>query len=186
VVKVGAEAQAETAAVRLLWAVGYVTEINYLIPRLEIEGKGVFEKVRLEARRENVKRLDEWKWGENPFKGTRELQGLIIMMALLNNWDIKDTNNKLLLVRGGDARGDELHYVVSDLGTTFGRVKANAPVIWRIRRNRNDPQDYNRDPFLEDVKGESASLFSTRGNGRTSSIGARSGMPCGSPACSRN
>jgi hypothetical protein len=159
VAKIGAEAQAETAAVRLLWAIGYMTEINYLVPRLEIEGKGVFENVRLEARPENVKRLDEWKWSDNPFKGTRELQGLIIMMAFLNNWDIKDTNNKILLVRNGGAGRGELHYIVSDLGATFGRVKANAPVVWRIRRNRNDPEDYSRDPFLEDVKGQSVSLF---------------------------
>jgi hypothetical protein len=159
VAKVGAEAQSETAAVRLLWAIGYMTEINYLIPRLEIEGKGVFENVRLEARPENIKRLDEWKWSDNPFKGTRELQGLIIMMALLNNWDIKDTNNKVLLVRTGNSERDELHYIVSDLGATFGRVKANAPVVWRIRRNRNDPEDYSQDAFLEDVKGESVSLF---------------------------
>jgi hypothetical protein len=159
VAKVGAEAQSETAAVRLLWAIGYMAEINYLVPRLEIEGKGVFENVRLEARPENIKRLDEWKWSDNPFKGTRELQGLIIMMALLNNWDIKDTNNKVLLVRDGNTGPGELHYIVSDLGATFGRVKANAPVVWRIRRNRNDPEDYSRDPFLEDVKGESVSLF---------------------------
>ena len=67
VAKIGKEAQAETAAVRLVWAVGYMTEINYLVPRLTIEGKGTFENVRLEARPENVQRLDEWKWAENPF-----------------------------------------------------------------------------------------------------------------------
>lgn len=159
VAKVGPEAQSETAAVRLVWAIGYVTEINYLIPRLEIEGKGVFENVRLEARPDNIKRLDEWKWSDNPFKGTRELQGLIIMMALLNNWDIKDTNNKILLVRNQNAGQSELQYVVSDLGATFGRVKTNAPVIWRFRRNRNDPEDYSRDPFLEDVKRDNVYLF---------------------------
>lgn len=159
VAKVGPEAQSETAAVRLLWAIGYVTEINYLIPRLEIEGKGVFENVRLEARPDNVKRLDEWKWSDNPFKGTRELQGLIIMMALLNNWDIKDTNNKILRVRNQNTGRSELHYVVSDLGATFGRVKTNAPLVWRFRRNRNDPEDYSRDPFVEDVKGDNVSLF---------------------------
>jgi hypothetical protein len=159
VAKVGPEAQSETAAVRLLWAIGYVTEINYLVPRLEIEGKGVFENVRLEARPENIKRLDEWKWSDNPFKGTRELQGLVIMMALLNNWDIKDTNNKILLVRDRDSGRNELHYIVSDLGATFGKVKTNAPLVWRFRRNRNDPEDYSRDPFLEDVKGDNVSLF---------------------------
>ena len=155
VAKVGKEAQSETAAVRLVWAVGYVTEINYLVPRLTIEGKGTFENVRLEARPEEVKRLDEWKWSENPFAGSKELQGLVVLMALLNNWDIKDSNNKVLHRRD---RG-ELQYVVSDLGATFGRVKSGAPGIWRIRRNRNDPADYFEDPFLEDAKRGQALFF---------------------------
>ena len=48
VAKVGREAQSETAAVRLVWAVGYESEINYLVPRLTIPGQGTFENVRLE------------------------------------------------------------------------------------------------------------------------------------------
>jgi hypothetical protein len=159
VAKVGKEAQSETAAVRLVWAVGYMTEINYLIPRLNIEGKGEFENVRLEARPEHIKRLDEWKWSDNPFVETKELQGLIIMMALLNNWDIKDTNNKILHVRNEGGGQDELQYIVSDLGATFGKVKTDIPVVWRIRRNRNDPEDYSQDPFLEDVKNGNVFLF---------------------------
>ncbi len=172
VAKVGAEAQSETAAVRLVWAVGYMTEVNYLVPCLKIEGapapgKDVetcdggrgFANVRLEARPEGVRRLDEWKWSENPFAGTKELQGLIVMMALVNNWDIKDTNNKVLYVPGRDGRDGELRYIVSDLGATFGRVKWNAPVLWRIRRNRNDPEDYAKDAFLEDVKRGQVYLF---------------------------
>ena len=159
VAKVGKEAQSETAAVRLLWAVGYVTEVNYLVPRLNVVGKGTFENVRLEARPQNVKRLDEWRWADNPFSGRRELRGLIIMMALLNNWDIKDTNNKVLLVRDAATGRSELHYVVSDLGATFGRVKVNIPGVWRVQRSRNDPEDYAKDAFLEDVKGERVFFF---------------------------
>lgn len=170
VAKLGKEAQAEAAAVRLVWAVGYMTEVNYLAPCVSIEGApdpgkefercqgGGFSNVRFEARPENVKRLDEWKWSENPFVNTRELKGLVVMMSLLNNWDIKDTNNKVLHVRGGGGR-DELHYIVSDLGATFGRVKLDVPGLWRIRRNRNDPEDYAKDAFLEDVKGGQVYLF---------------------------
>lgn len=171
VAKIGKEAQAETAAVRLVWAVGYMTEINYLVPCLRIEGApkagkdsetcadGGYFNVRLEARPEGVMRLDEWKWTDNPFASTRELRGLIVMMALLNNWDIKDTNNKVLYFPSKDGSAGELRYIISDLGATFGRVKWNAPVLWRIRRNRNDPEDYAKDPFLEDVKGGQVYLF---------------------------
>ena len=148
VAKIGKEAQAETAAVRLLWAVGYMTEINYLEPTTQIVGKGVFRNVRFEARPENVKRLDEWKWSENPFVDTRELRGLKVMMALINNWDIKDSNNKILLVRGQG--GNELRYVISDLGATFGK-SGSTPIIWRLTRSRNKPVDYAKAEFVDTV-----------------------------------
>ena len=82
VVKIGKEAQSETSAVRLLYGLGYLTEINYLVPRVTIPGKGTFTNVRFEARPESLKRVGEWKWKSNPFSGTPELQGLKIMMAL--------------------------------------------------------------------------------------------------------
>jgi hypothetical protein len=144
VAKVGKEAQSETAAVRLLWAVGYYTEINYLAPRATIPGKGTFENVRFEARPEYVKRLDEWKWRENPFLWTKQLQGLIVMMALLNNWDIKDTNNKILQVRSERDGRTELRYM---------------PGFWRIARSRNEPADYRSSGFVEDVKNGQVFFF---------------------------
>jgi hypothetical protein len=150
VAKVGKEAQSETAAVRLLWAVGYVTEINYLVPRVNIRGKGIFEDVRFEARPRHIKRLDEWKWEKNPFTGTRELQGLKVLMVLLNNWDIKDSNNQILQVRAGQG-GNQLHYIISDLGATFGKT-GSLPFLWRITRSRNNPEDYEKARFIDGVK----------------------------------
>ncbi len=75
VAKVGREAQPETSANRLLWAIGYETEIDYLIPHLVIDGKGAFDNVRLEARPKGVKRIGNWKWEDNPSEGTPEFQG---------------------------------------------------------------------------------------------------------------
>ena len=152
VAKIGKEAQSETAAVRLLWAAGYFTEINYLVPRLTIPGKGTFTNVRLEARPDNVERLDEWKWDGNPFLWSKEMQGLVIMMALLNNWDLKDSNNKILLARNEATGAYEHRYIISDLGATFGRLKWGVPVLWRLKLNRNDPEEYQQAAFLEDVK----------------------------------
>jgi hypothetical protein len=148
VAKIGKEAQSETAAVRLLWAVGYETEINYLVPRLTIPGKGTFEDVRLEARPEWEKRFDEWKWEENPFIGTRPFQGLKVMMLFLENWDIKDSNNEIIQVKGTNS----LRYVVSDLGATFGKT-GGLPVLWTITRSRNNPEDYEKAKFVEGVEG---------------------------------
>jgi len=150
VAKIGKEAQSETAAVRLLWGVGYLTEVNYLVPRVTIPGKGTFTNVRFEARPDNWKRAGEWKWKQNPFIRTPEYQGLKIMMALINNWDLKDSNNVLIEARGN--RGTELRYVISDLGATFGHA-STTPVFWRITRSRNNPKNYAKSDFLEKVKG---------------------------------
>jgi hypothetical protein len=148
VAKVGKEAQSETAAVRLVWAVGYETETNYLVRRLTIPGKGTFENVRLEARPKSEHRLTEWKWDENPFVGTTQLQGLKVMMLLLSNWDIKDSNNQIIQVRGTR----KLRYIISDLGATFGKT-GTLPVIWRFTRSRNKPEDYEEATFIEGLKG---------------------------------
>ena len=150
VAKIGKEAQSETAAVRLLWAVGYETEINYLVPRLTIAGKGTFQNVRLEARPKHVDRLDQWQWKQNPFVGSNEFQGLKLMMALVNNWDLKDTNNKILFTRDRD--GNELQYIISDLGATFGHA-GSIPLFWRIMRSRNNPGKYAKTTFIKKVKG---------------------------------
>ena len=166
VAKLGKEAQSETAAVRLLWAVGYPTEINYLVPCAHINGAprprkkvdrcegGGFANVRFEARPDNIERTGAWKWKRNPFVGRRELQGLIVMMGLINNWDIKDSNNIILYISNGSRnRGvAESQYAISDLGATFGKT-GNVPFFWRFTRSRNNPKDYARARFVDKVKG---------------------------------
>ncbi|MFL6228642.1 MAG: hypothetical protein ACJ741_07660 [Pyrinomonadaceae bacterium] len=172
VAKFGKEAQSETAAVRLLWAVGYVTEVNYLAPCVQIRNapkpskevercaNNGFANVRFEARPKSVKRLDPWKWDKNPFTGTRELQGLKTLMVLINNWDIKDSNNVVFQTsRGG---GSELEYVISDLGATFGKT-GGLPVFWRITRSRNDPAGFSHDRFIEGVRDDGRVNFEFEG-----------------------
>jgi hypothetical protein len=147
VVKVGKEAQSEAAATRLIWAAGYETEITYLVPRVTIPGKGTFTNVRFEARPTGVKRLDEWGWERNPFTGTRELDGLKVLMVLINNWDLKDSNNVILHAPGSG----ELRYAISDLGATFG--KSGGPgFFWRITRSRSEPEDYADTKFIDKVE----------------------------------
>ena len=174
VAKVGKEAQPETAAVRLVWAAGYMTEINYLVPRVTIEGKGTFENVRFEARPEGVRRLDVWRWDANPFTGRRELQGLKVLMALLENWDLKDANNRVLYARGEDGSG-ELRYVVSDLGATFGKTGGqNSPVSFlrNVKGSRNEPADYVADKFIEGVEAGKVRLhYSGKSTGLMRDIG---------------
>ncbi len=163
VAKLGREARPETAAVRIMWGLGYKTEVNYLVPTLTIPSKGTFKNVRLEARPDNIERLGEWKWKDNPFIGTPELQGLRMMMVFMTNWDVLDLQNKILAV------GDERHYIVSDLGSTFGRLgNNNLPVIYRFGRKVGNPKHYLKTKFIKEVedgevklayKGKNRSLF---------------------------
>ena len=108
VAKIGKEAQPDTAANRLLWALGYETEIAYLIPHLKIEGKGEYDNVRLEARPADVKRAGNWLWENNPFMDKPEFRGLKILMVMINNWDMKDDNNEILAERGNTTGEGEL------------------------------------------------------------------------------
>ena len=147
VAKLGREARPETAAARLLYGLGYKTEINYLVPTITIPGKGTFKNVRLEARPDNVERLEEWKWRSNPFVGTRELQGLKIMMVFMTNWDVIDLQNKVLDF------GGEKHYIISDLGSTFGKLgNNNLPIIYRFGRKVGNPRVYSKTSFIMEVK----------------------------------
>jgi hypothetical protein len=147
VAKLGKEAQPDTAANRLIWAVGYETEIAYLVPKLTIQGKGTFENVRLEARPKNVDRGDNWKWDENPFANTPEFQGLKVMMLLINNWDIKDSNNVILSARNPNTGKNEFRYIISDLGGSLGKTGGF------FSRSRNKPIDFIKSNFIESVRG---------------------------------
>jgi hypothetical protein len=147
VAKLGKEAQSDTAANRLVWAVGYETEVAYLVPKLTIEGKGTFENVRLEARPKNIDRGENWMWEKNPFTNTPEFQGLKVMMLLINNWDIKDSNNVILSAHNENTGNNELRYIISDLGGSLGKTGGF------FARTRNKPSDFVKSDFIESVRG---------------------------------
>jgi hypothetical protein len=129
--KLGLEAKPETAASRLLWAVGYGVNENYFIPQLQVTnlpsplrrgqnlvGKGgLVPNVRLQRHPEGKKRIGDWNWRHNPFYDTREFNGLRVMMGLIANWDLKDDNNGIF---EDEKRGGPKLYEVSDVGTAFG------------------------------------------------------------------
>ncbi|OLE52176.1 MAG: hypothetical protein AUG51_19680 [Acidobacteria bacterium 13_1_20CM_3_53_8] len=149
VVKLGNEAQSETVASHLVWAAGYFTDIDYFVPEVKIEGKGTVKNVRFEARPKQIKRFDqEWDWDNNPFAGTNELQGLKVFMVLLNNWDLKTANNRVLLVHNEATNSDELRYIISDLGATFGKT-GNF-----ITHNRNQPGAYAATKLIKRIEGD--------------------------------
>ncbi len=127
-VKLGAEARPEIVASRLLWAVGYFAEDDYVLPRATVPGLhlrhtahsvvngDVVIDARFARKPHGEKRIASWKWKENPFFGTREFNGLRVMMAVLNSWDLKDENNAVY----SDKKNGKQLFLVSDTGASFG------------------------------------------------------------------
>ncbi|MBV9671076.1 MAG: hypothetical protein JOZ43_08985 [Acidobacteriales bacterium] len=151
-VKLGVEAKSETAATRLLWAVGYLTDEDYFVPNLQVDGLPPLKRgrkfeqgdhvhaARLELRDKDEKKEGPWHWRKNPFTGTREFNGLRVMMCVLNNWDLKDENNSIYR----DKETGEERYVVSDVGATFGRAGRS----WTSDMSKDDPKAYSEAKFI--------------------------------------
>jgi hypothetical protein len=125
-VKLGSEARPEVVAARLLWAMGYFTDEDYLLPQATVTGlnlkrgkelapNGTLTDARFERKPGQQKKTGYWRWKDNPFKGTREFNGLRVLMAVINNWDLKDVNNAIYQ----DGKEDRQIYLVADLGATF-------------------------------------------------------------------
>jgi hypothetical protein len=141
-IKWGEEVNSEVFAARLVWAVGYFVEPSYFVPRGRIIGvakldrakkyvqpDGSFYDARFEKKDKTILKLSDeesWSYEENPFVGTKELNGLKVMVMLLSNWDSKDrkhagkgSNTKIFVVKSRAAT--EHRYVVSDWGGSMGK-----------------------------------------------------------------
>src|SRR6185295_8345199 len=159
IAKLGDEAKSETAATRLVWAAGYFTDEAYYLPEMRVEQMqklargaefvskdGIVQGVRLEPIRDEVKRIGNWSWSDNPFVATKELNGLRVMMALINNWDLKSANNSIYSVYG------HTFYVVSDLGASFGKTGGIGS------RTKSRLEDYAASKFIDDEDLEAVDL----------------------------
>ncbi len=159
-VKLGDEARPETVASRLVWAVGYNADWDYFMPVIQVKEmpyklhrgqnlvgpNGVVKDVRLKREPDAEKKTGTWRWRQNPFSGTRELNGLRVLMAVINNWDLKDGNNAVRREKlSGD--GEEKLYEISDLGSSFGRNG-----LTRDRRvSKGDLKFYIRSEFIKKI-----------------------------------
>jgi len=157
VVKVGPEARTETAATRILWAAGYHVDQDYFVKRARVTGgwRGDLTDARFERFEEALKGSRHWSWRTNPFAGSRELEGLKVLMALLNNWDLKDVNNSVFR-QGRSAEPGLSVYYVSDLGATLGST--GSFLHWLLpftdvsAGSKGVPKDYARQRFIDGIK----------------------------------
>ena len=155
-VKLGPEAQAETVSTRLVWAVGYFAEEAYYFEEVRINGLPRLSRgqdyvsgdlvhgARFEPERSSMKAGSTWDWRNNPFKDTRELNGLKVLMILLNNFDAHSGNNGIFYVTG--PRVTEARYYVTDLGATLGRAGGLGGT-----RTKNDLSDFLSTKFVRGV-----------------------------------
>jgi hypothetical protein len=155
-IKLGPEARPETVASRFVWAVGYHADEDYFLPEVRVLGLpahvhrgqnligagGVMHNVRLK-REEGEKKVDTWRWRDNPFAGTRELDGLRVMMAVINNWDLKDENNAIREEKRKDD-GEKRVYEVSDLGASFGTTGRGLSHT----KSKGNLRSYTRSKFI--------------------------------------
>jgi hypothetical protein len=137
----------ETFAVRFASAFGYFAEVTHLVTSGRIDAAGAlararhcvdadggFRDGRFELDDPDVRKLFEehsWAWNDNPFVGTRELNGLKIVVMLLSNWDTKDrrdvargSNTAIFEHRRASWRR-EAQYLLTDWGGSMGRWGSN-------------------------------------------------------------
>jgi len=153
-VTLGEAAKSETAATRLLWAAGYLVDEDYYRSRIDIAGlprlargqefvsaDGAVSGARLERVPDGGRvTSSSWSWYDNPFTATREFNGLRVMMALVNNSDLREVNHAVFDPASGVAM-----YRISDLGATFGRT-VNA-----MGRTKGVVNDYADTQFVKQV-----------------------------------
>ncbi len=149
-VKQGPEAKVEVVMSRVLSAVGYHQPPVYYLPRWTISGgpsAGVQPEGRFRPKHTVLKDEGEWSWQENPFIGTRPYNGLRVLMMILNESDLKNSNNTLYEVKSSEDTKTAAHrwYVVRDIGTALGETG-------RLNPKRNDPALFERTRFINGVK----------------------------------
>ena len=148
-VKFGYEVHPESFCWRLVRACGYFAEPNFFVaagkfdayrpikratPSLTADGH--FTDGRFQFRDPNLKFLGDrnWYWDRPPFGGTRQLDGLKILIMLLGNWDNKDArvggsgsgpNTAIFELRKPAA--PEFIYAFTDWGAGLGSILGGFP-----------------------------------------------------------
>lgn len=155
-VKLGDEAQSEVTASRVLWAVGFHQPPTYYVDAWSLTGGDTAMpspgRFRIDPPAHEV--ADEWSWYDDPFIGSRPFAALIAINVLLNNWDLKTSNNKVYLVANEDVR--ERRFVVRDLGASLGKARQPRILSWfpfmrQKQGSKNDLEDFEAHGFVRSI-----------------------------------
>ena len=144
------EASTEVVTSRLLWGIGYHQPPIYYLAEWQAQ-KATSPNPQLPARfRERAPDFHgletggTWSYYENPFVGTRQLNGLLTVHAMLGNSDLKDEQNALYTFKE-PVEGARQWFVARDLGQTFGKSGAFDPP-------RGDPDVFDKTSFITGVE----------------------------------
>jgi hypothetical protein len=146
------EASTEVVASRLLWGVGYHQPPIYYLDHWNAAG-APDKNPQLPARFRESKpdfhgldaTKDNWSYYQDPFVGTRELNGLLVLQIMLGDSDLKDLQNVIYTLKK-PAEGAKRWYVARDLGQSFGRTGV-------IDAPRGDIHAFENTPFIRGMAG---------------------------------
>jgi hypothetical protein len=148
-VKFPPEASTEVVTSRIFWGVGYHQPPIYYLPEWHAE-RATSPNPQLPGRFRESKPdfhgLDAdgtWSYYANPFAGTPQLNGMLVLHAMLGNSDLKDEQNATYTL-DQPVEGSRRWYVARDLGQTFGRTGLLDPP-------RGDVDVFERTGFITGV-----------------------------------
>jgi len=148
--KIGPEAQTEVLMSRILWGLGFHQQPIYYLPSwtLKRDGtKSTESEARFRPKLKAFERLDEsWWWQQNPFVGTQELNGLLVVLLMFNSTDLKNDNNSIYKF-DEPVEGADRWLVVRDLGAALGETG-------RMYPRRNCLECFEQHGFITAVHGD--------------------------------
>jgi hypothetical protein len=149
--KIGPEAQTEVLLSRILWGLGFHQQPIYYLPSWTMEqngGKVTVSEARFRPKLKEFERLEEyWWWQQNPFVGSRELSGLLVVLLMFNSTDLKNDNNSIYTFKE-PVEGATRWFVVRDLGAALGETGKLYP-------RRNCLACFEQHGFITGVNGDS-------------------------------
>jgi hypothetical protein len=154
-VKLGHEAQSEVVSSRLLWAIGFHQPPTYYISSWTLTGTeaGAQSGGRFRPETDEWKSAGEWKWEEFPHAATAANAGLLVAQMMVNNWDLKNSNNKLI---ERPSTSPPRLYIVRDLGASLGSNEQAKWARWTQLRmqqgTKNDVQGFEESGFIDGVE----------------------------------
>jgi hypothetical protein len=158
-VKLGIEAQPEVTTSRILWAMGFHQPAQYFVHDFTLTGAdaGVKQVARFRTDLEQWKSGGEWSWYENVFMNARPFGGLIVAQLVLNNWDLKTSNNRLYEAADPSMK-PRRQFMVRDVGSSLGHSRQFSLFAMLGTRgmqgSKNDIAGFEKQGFITKVDGD--------------------------------